>query len=938
MISVTLPEVKQELSNVNDFLPIETNTLPIDLVYTGRLTRFVVYQVVTLIPPAPSMSSDDFAADYKKRRSPKKPSLTAVEYQSRTPLDRYRPQSHTWMSFQDAVRVAATVPGGKVAFVYAEDAYIPEEVWEQVSLPVESVQSALEGELLFPVARGDKKPLIQWIYGERPATSDLEQIKKWFINFPGANSGSRMGGASERFGLDQDSFEGHQYIESKGGLPVTLTTKSGNPDPYRKHYKFKVPAGMKIKSSSSKKRIAPGIDIKGENGFLVNPPSLHKSGQCYRVEVQAPLAEPPQWLIDDMRAAGLIVDAISPERGEKPKGTPVYSELTEGDREHGLAIVRNQILATLKKCDEFSIEDAPFNDELNILAGTCGNMAAGGVADEEFLKGMVEEYCPDYVEDNRSGFEGTWRSGFTFGQESPWNPNPTQEELRELFGNAPLPAGCIAPEIYEQQKKAQSQFIADKLAAERSVAQETEATKRDSSWQLPEGLLGDIAHFIYHCAYKPNQEVALAGAIALLAGIAGRQYNTSTSTGLNQYVILLAETSRGKEGAARGIGKLRRAIKDIDLTFNIDQFIGPSAIASSPALKKRLANVSECFYAQMGEIGKTLQKMTARNANPNDTELMGTLMDLYMKSGKYDSLKESAYSTKGENIPEIHSPCVSIIGDSTPGDFYKAMTLSDFASGLIPRFTIIEHVGKIPPSNNRKVIPSPELVKRLMKFIGTVIKLQQAGHKVIEVEMSPEAQAFADKFESDYERKIEQHPGPLAQLWSRSHLRLLRLSSLVAVGAVDWSNETADFTGFIPTVTLPMVEWAAGLIIRSNEIVEQRVEAGGIGQSGEADEQRKAIEGCISRFVKSTYKPTWGSYGITQEMHRNGQMTLRYLRNATVSKKCFVNQDYGRASTGILRNLEDAEHIKSFYLTNSSNGTKSQIVQVLTTEGLYEGD
>jgi Bifunctional DNA primase/polymerase, N-terminal len=936
MISVTLPEVKLEVSNVNDFLPIEDSVLPFDLLHIGRLTRFVVYQVVTLIPPAPSMSSDDFAADYKKRRSPKKPTITAVEYQSRKPLDRYRPQPQSWMSFQDALKVAISVPDGKVAFAYSEEAFIPEEVWEEVSVPMELVQYSLEGDLILPLAPGDKKPLVQWIYGERPATSDLEQIKKWFINFPGCNWGSRMGRASNKVGVDQDSFAGHQYIESNGGLPVTLTTKSGNPDPHRKHYQLRVPAGKIVKSSSSKKPLAPGIDIKGENGFLVIPPSLHKSGNKYRVEVQAPVADMTQWLMDALEAAGLIVDATSPER-EKPKGTPVYSELNEDDREHGLTIVRNQIMATLKKCDEFTIEDAPFNDELNILAGTCGNMKAGGVADEEFLKAMVEEYCLEYVEDNRSGFEATWRSGFTFGCESPWNPNPTQEQLREIFGNYPLPSGCIPPEVWEQQQKAQIQFIADKLAAERSVAQETEGAKRDSSWQLPEGLLGDVAHFIYQCAYKPNQEVALAGAVAFLAGIAGRQYNTSTCTGLNQYVILLAETSRGKEGAARGIGKLRRAIKDIDLTFDIDQFIGPSAIASSPALKKRLANVSECFYAQMGEIGKTLQKMTARNANPNDTELMGTLMDLYMKSGKYDSLKESAYSTKGENIPEIHSPCVSIIGDSTPGDFYKAMTLSDFASGLIPRFTIIEHVGKIPPSNNRKVIPSPALVKRLMKFIGTVIKLQ-VGHRVIEVEMSPEAQAFTDKFERDYERKIEQHPGPLAQLWSRSHLRLLRLSSLVAVGAVDWSNDTADFTNFIPTVTLPMVEWAAGLIIRSNEIVEQRVEAGGIGQSGEADEQRKAIEGCISRFVKSTYKPTWGSYGISQEMHKNGQMTLRYLRNATVSKKCFVNQDYGRASTGILRNLEDAEHIKSFYLANSSNGTKSQIVQVLTTEGLYEGD
>jgi Protein of unknown function (DUF3987) len=311
-----------------------------------------------------------------------------------------------------------------------------------------------------------------------------------------------------------------------------------------------------------------------------------------------------------------------------------------------------------------------------------------------------------------------------------------------------------------------------------------------------------------------------------------------------------------------------------------------------------------------------------------------------MKSGHSSSLLATVYSDLGQNIPAIQSPCVSIIGDSTPGDFYKAMTLSDFASGLIPRFTIIEHVGGIPPTNKRRkgIIPPPELIDRLMKLVKTVVALQ-AGHKVIEVEMSPEAEQFTDKFESDYERKIEQHPGPLAQLWSRSHLRLLRLASLVAVGSLPWDDKQADMTCVVPTVTLEHVKWAAGLITRSNEIVEQRVADGGIGQTGEADEQRKAIESCLRGFVTAKWKAGWEkSYGVSEVMHAEGRVSLRYIRHFTVSKKCFANCDYGKVSAAILRNLEESEFLKPIRVTNSTNGTTSMQYQVLTTEGLHKGE
>jgi hypothetical protein len=75
-----------------------------------------------------------------------------------------------------------------------------------------------------------------------------------------------------------------------------------------------------------------------------------------------------------------------------------------------------------------------------------------------------------------------------------------------------------------------------------------------TQYDRPPGLLGELATFIYAQAPRPVAEIALAGAVALMAGICGRSYNVS-GMGLNQYVMLIADTGTGKEAIAGGDGQ-----------------------------------------------------------------------------------------------------------------------------------------------------------------------------------------------------------------------------------------------------------------------------------------------------------------------------------------------------------------------------------------------
>ncbi len=109
----------------------------------------------------------------------------------------------------------------------------------------------------------------------------------------------------------------------------------------------------------------------------------------------------------------------------------------------------------------------------------------------------------------------------------------------------------------------------------------------------PAGLVGELLEYFHSTAIRPVKEVALAAALALLAGIVGRSYNIS-GTGLNQYLILLAKTGTGKEGALAGIETLLSLVRT--QVPMVDQFLGPSAFASGQAVIKTLGR-HPCFVS-----------------------------------------------------------------------------------------------------------------------------------------------------------------------------------------------------------------------------------------------------------------------------------------------------------------------------------------------------
>ncbi|HEY4215010.1 MAG TPA: bifunctional DNA primase/polymerase [Steroidobacteraceae bacterium] len=134
---------------------------------------------------------------------------------------------------------------------------------------------------------------------QKRATSDLTRVRQWWTENPARNIAIATGNGVGVFDLDPKSGGPASLIALEaehGPLPSTLTaqTPSGGA-----HYFFTVP--RELRNSVSK--IAPGLDIRGDGGYVCAAPSWTReipgkqSEGYYRWCNLASVAPMPEWLL-----------------------------------------------------------------------------------------------------------------------------------------------------------------------------------------------------------------------------------------------------------------------------------------------------------------------------------------------------------------------------------------------------------------------------------------------------------------------------------------------------------------------------------------------------------------------------------------------------------------------------------------------------------------
>jgi hypothetical protein len=162
---------------------------------------------------------------------------------------------------------------------------------------------ARRGIRVIPITPRSKIPLIDaW---PTQATSDETTIRAWWQRWPDAGIGIATGKAGRRqfFVLDIDDKNGKNGSDTlaeletqHGKLPDTVTVLTGSGG---RHLYFTTTVEIR---NDAGKRLGEGLDIRGEGGYVVAPPSTHENGHTYQFEDGYAIgdltpADAPGWLM-----------------------------------------------------------------------------------------------------------------------------------------------------------------------------------------------------------------------------------------------------------------------------------------------------------------------------------------------------------------------------------------------------------------------------------------------------------------------------------------------------------------------------------------------------------------------------------------------------------------------------------------------------------------
>jgi putative DNA primase/helicase len=114
--------------------------------------------------------------------------------------------------------------------------------------------------------------------GFKVATTDTRQIEAWWRKWPDANIGIATGAASGIVVFDIDGATGRatlqRLVEEHGQMPRTAIAKTER----GWHLYFAMPCPCTPIPCST----GDGLDVRGDGGYVVAPPSRHASGHVYR--------------------------------------------------------------------------------------------------------------------------------------------------------------------------------------------------------------------------------------------------------------------------------------------------------------------------------------------------------------------------------------------------------------------------------------------------------------------------------------------------------------------------------------------------------------------------------------------------------------------------------------------------------------------------------
>lgn len=360
--------------------------------------------------------------------------------------------------------------------------------------------------MIFPVKERQKVPACEW---KEWATTDSEKITEYWTKHPQANIGIVTGAASGIFAIDVDGEAGHDSFKA---LPFPKTLAQATHRGWHLIYKYPE-AGIRNKIG-----IWPGVDVRGEGGYIVGAPSVHPSGHVY------------EW-VDDMEIAQFPMELLT----MTPKVSRPQVDIDA------------RALAYLDRCPP-AIQGSGGHNAL-LWAARClthGFKLSRAEAVEMLWNFFNPRCIPPWNRANKSEAKDFERK--------------VDEAARLSFSK---PLGWLletedAPPVIEQPKPPQKP-----------------AAKLEFDLRVP-GFIDAYVEFCMKSAPYPNRFLAFCGAASLLSFLAARKIRDDAGILTNMYIIALAPSGAGKDWP-RKMNKW--ILQQVDMTDGLgDRFASGEAI------------------------------------------------------------------------------------------------------------------------------------------------------------------------------------------------------------------------------------------------------------------------------------------------------------------------------------------------------------------------
>ncbi len=365
---------------------------------------------------------------------------------------------------------------------------------------------------------------------------------------------------------------------------------------------------------------------------------------------------------------------------------------------------------------------------------------------------------------------------------------------------------------------------------------------------------------------------------------------------MNEYFVLLAPSSSGKEAATKGPEILLNAVTE--KVPEASTFIGPGDVSSKTALARYTSKASPpCFAMFIPEFGEWIEPIVSPKASEARQSLRKMLLDLSEKGGKGSVLRKSAYADSANNIEDVYSPAVTIVGDSNPTTFFEVVSERNTGNGFFARFIILQNEDRVAHYNkdHASVEPPARLIEDVASLCSHSLNLNHAK-TVIAVEIATSAydeltdfrntcDEGRDMAEDEYKRAV----------WGRGFVHALRVAAILAVGR----------NAYMPTIEICDARWAVSLVTCSIEKLLNKFEDGEVGNVSQSEVARlNEIKRAVARYLRSNWHDVSTYAGErNSNLHSAKIVPYGYIQRSVYKLKPFKDAAFGKSSDAIKQTI-----------------------------------